>query len=442
MIYLLPLTISLILGLLIIKTALNNKVPGALLTFFLSGIIGLGSSAILTFSSFVIFNQLSAVWVIALHLGIITALGWYLKQKNQLCSLPLLKTLTWQDGAAFTILAAICIPTIIHASLYPYGGWDAWGTWNMKARFLFLGGTSWSNMFDPMLWRDQINYPFLLPLMHVWLWCFGSAPTPLVPLIMTCLITFLSAGVLFGILKEITGKFYMVLIPACLFTNLAVAIQASSQYSDLLVATFLLTALGLFALFNLTKNAGYLILMGATLGMMGFTKAEGMGLLAITGIASSILIMTTFKDICKNALIKLWSATIAAAIPLLLFVFIYAPRKVVVFKNGLTAPDHPLTWDRFSYFMSFMGHDLINNRWQGLWILPVIALMVAGRKSLNQTVRLFPVVLLANICFSLSMFYINTHYDIVWWMNTSFERVALDILPALFCWATLALFQE
>lgn len=444
MIYLLPFAVSLILGFCIVKTALKEHTPNALLTFFLSALIGLGTSGFLTFTSFVFFNQLVPFWVITLHLGVIAVLGGQLHRKGQLDTTPLIKTLSWQDGIAMLILIAICIPTIVHASLYPYGGWDAWGTWNMKARFLFLGGTSWSNMFDPMLWRDQINYPFLLPLIHVWFWSFAVAPSYIVPLSMTCLITFITAGLLYGILKEITGKSWLILVPACLFTNFSVAIQASSQYSDLLLAAFLLSALGSFSLFNITKEAGYLLLMGAALGMMGFTKVEGMSLLIITSISAGILITTTaaFQNIQKLALTKLGTAAALAAIPLLVFAFIYAPKEVAVFENGLISANHPSTLDRLRVILSYIGSNLVNARWQGLWLIPLIGVIITGKKSLHKNIVLFPVVLGTYTLIFLSMYFINTHYEIVWWLNTSFERVAMGILPATLCWATLAIFEK
>jgi hypothetical protein len=47
------------------------------------------------------------------------------------------RALAWALG--FVILIAIAT-TICESLVEPYGDWNAWSVWNMRARFLFLGG--------------------------------------------------------------------------------------------------------------------------------------------------------------------------------------------------------------------------------------------------------------------------------------------------------------
>ena len=194
--------------------------------------------------------------------------------------------------AIIAVLGIITLGMFTFASLYPYGGWDAWGCWNFKARFLFLGGEEWTGMFDPVLWRHQILYPFLLPLINVWFWSFGSTPTYAVPLAMTCLIPLLTAGLLYSALRELTGKWYMILVPLWIFTNMFTIQLSASQYSDLLLGLSLLAAITLFLLFQRTKDPGYMVPMGLVLGMAGFTKVEGEALCVIILVTAVILIIT------------------------------------------------------------------------------------------------------------------------------------------------------
>ena len=432
MIYLVPALISFILGFLILKTALKDRMPGFLLSLFLSATIGLGASGLLTFSSFVLFNQLIPWFVIALNLAVLGSLAFMLHSQEQMNILSFFKKCTRKDARALAIIALITSGMFIFASLYPYGGWDAWGSWNFKARFLFLGGNEWTRMFDPVLWRHQILYPLLLPLINVWFWSFGTTPTYAVPMAVTCVIPFLTAGLLYASLKEVTGKWYMILVPVWIFTHMFTIQLSASQYSDLLLGLFLLTSFVFFLLFRTTQETGHLILMGLTLGMLGFTKVEGVALGAVTGMAALILIR-------NRSAFKLIIAAAIAAIPLIIFLIAYAPQNNGIFINGLTSPDHPASFGRALTIITYYGHEFISEKWSGLWIALAACLILSGKKCLRPELRIIPIVLGVYLLIFTGTYIINTFYEITWWLDTSLNRIIFALIPATALWAFLAI---
>jgi len=448
MIYLIPFLISFTLGLLIIKAALKDRLPGTLLSIFLSATIGLGTSGLLTFTSFFLFNQLVPWFVILLNLIAIGALAFFIHRQRQLKLVfgdtHQIQRTNLEHVPALFVLGLITLGMFIFASLYPYGGWDAWAIWNVKARFLFLGGTSWSNMLDPVLWRHQILYPFLLPLINVWFWSFGNTPTYAVPIAMTCLIPLLTAGILFSALKEFTGKSYMILVPLWIFTNMFTIQLAASQYTDLLLGLFLLTGITLFLLFQRTKEPGYLILTGLVLGMLGFTKVEGETLSVLTLITTLILVLTnnTVRNIRKQAALSLLTATAIASIPLIIFLLAYAPHNSGIFINGLTSPEKPISVERLITIISYYGHEFTSIKWTGLWIVLAAILISVHKKCLRRELWIFPIVLGIYILIFTGMYSINTFYEIIWWLDNSLNRIIFALIPVTALWAFLAIDEK
>ncbi|NTV29867.1 MAG: hypothetical protein HGA80_07290, partial [Candidatus Omnitrophica bacterium] len=286
MLYILPPIISWTIGYLTLALLLRKTRPPVTVLLFLGASAGMGISAALVFSSLVVLGQLSAVYVIVLHLLLLVVLAasaWRVLPAGE--RLPL-REFKLSDGIGLAVLGLFTVPVVAHALLYPQGGWDAWSCWNLKARFIFLGGADWKNMFDPLLWRSNLAYPLLVPALNVWSWCFGREPVWGVTLANSCLITFVTAGTLLFSLKRLTGRLHTLLAPAWLLSILFVVKLASSQYSDLMVGNYLLAALTAFIYFELTGGRGWLTVMALMLGALAFTKSEGTLLALLTAFAA------------------------------------------------------------------------------------------------------------------------------------------------------------
>jgi hypothetical protein len=439
MIYFLPALISFGQGFLLVRLLTGNidrpRLPWQL---FAGCLLGLGISGLLTFTSLLLFNRIVPTYVIGINLA--TLAGLCLAQRRSAWTKASFQT-NPREISVILALGVLTIPTIIHAFLYPYGGWDAWSCWNLKARFLFLGGSEWSNMFDPALWRSNTAYPLLLPLINVWSWCFGSEPSYLVPLANSCLITFLMAGLLYFSLDALNRlKLANLLAPAFLLLNAFILKLASSQYSDLLMGTFLLLALVAFLLSERTKNTGFLQISALALGLMSFTKSEGFALSLITIMILAIALAlnrdshTTISQNIWKFILTLAAAFLATGI----FKLVYAPDSHT-FINGLVSTDKPVGIERLGAIFIFLGKEICSLKWNGLWFLTAAGLILARRNAFKAGLWTIPAIIAAYLAVIIGFYWVNTYFDIVWWLSTTLNRILFALTPTIFLWLFLSI---
>ena len=242
---LLPHLFSFLLGFFALSI-INHKeknIP-SVIYFVLSLSIGLGISAQITFLSFILFNSLIPFFILSFNLLLLFTLGYYYFLQNPVSCWNKVKIKKKIPQTIFLIAATfiLLIPLLKHSQFYVHGGWDAWSVWNVKAKFLYLGGSSWDNMFQPILWRSSPHYPLLLPLINVWGWIFTQASVYYVPQLTAIVFTILVVYFLCFAIKDLT-KSPLSFIPALLFLSSPFVIkQCISQYCDLIFGFYLLSA--------------------------------------------------------------------------------------------------------------------------------------------------------------------------------------------------------
>lgn len=414
--------------------------PGLLI--FWSLLAGLGLSSAVTFSSLVIFNKLFIPYVIAANLlttGLLMTLSW----KNT--PLLALSPARWDnnDIIGLVILLILNISVILQAILYPQGGWDAWSCWNLKARFIFLGGENWRNMMDPVLWRSNIAYPLLLPLFNTWIWCFGSTPTWTIPLFTSCYVTFIMSGLLYFGLRELGGKLTSILAPAWTLSIAFFITLAASQYSDLLVGVWLLSSALAFKLAYERISAPYFLLCAISLGLMSFTKSEGLMLAVLAaGFYGSAFL---FKDTCRAFILRHWLflavTFILAFLPTIIFQLTMAPDSHT-FINGLTSTEKPVSMDRLKATAMFFGIEFMHPKWNGLWMILAAGAVLSGRKALSRGLWVVPATFASYLVILCGVYTVNTFFSIMWWLSTTLNRLLFALVPALIFWLFCSLDQN
>ncbi len=205
---------SWLLGYLILNILFRkNTLPGPGLTLILSAGLGLALSATITFFSYILFDRLNAFIVAITHVIFIFIL---ILEKMPDSTAPKkffsnFRNLRLNAFLYPLIIVLASTPLIFHANFFPWGGWDAWSCWNLKAKFLFVGGEDWKDLFSPILWRSSPHYPLLLPLINVWGWIGTGSPSHVIPLMTSIIFTFLVAGLTFFGLKIFIKDFYALL---------------------------------------------------------------------------------------------------------------------------------------------------------------------------------------------------------------------------------------
>ncbi len=435
-----PLVLSLLQGFfLLIAIFPPSERPRMPLLLFLGALIGMGTTALLTFTSFLFFNQLLPGYVIALNCTVTLFLFFLAKHKG----IPFPFTLNaWnkQDLIGLFFLILFHIPVFLYAAAYPHGGWDAWSCWNLKAKFLFLGGDGWRGMMDPALWRSNISYPFLLPLVNVWAWCFTGEPSQATPMATSCQISLLMSGILFFGLKEINKTLSSLLAPLWALSVMFMVILASSQYSDLLTGTWLLSALLAFKLFIERRSNSYLSILLLSLGFMSFTKSEGLVLSLITALmcAAAILRSPSLRKIVASSWKVPLFALILSFLPTLFFQTLWAPDSRT-FINGLTTATQPILMERLYATFIYLGIELKHPKWNGFWFILAGGILLSGTRAYRKTLWVIPAIIGSYILSLICVYTINTFFPVLWWLSTTLNRLLFALVPALIFWLFAAI---
>ncbi len=443
--FLISLTFSLTHGNQRSRTLPNS--PPLYLHFFLAAGLGLSMSANIVFYILVFVDRINKNFSIQFNLLLLFLLvlaQFYFCRKNKN---PFWKLAGWdlQKSAAIFLIVLLLIPLWKYAQLFqPFGGWDAWQVWNFKAKFLTLGEDHWKNMFSPLLWRSSPHYPLLLPLINVWAWLFLDQPLDIVPLITASLFTFLTGGLLFSSLSSLTKNYHAIFATLLIFTLPFWALLATSQYSDIVLAYYLLASMICWLEGSRQNSPAYLFLSGLFLGSLSFTKSEGT--IAVT-VIFLLAIFYTFFNKAKTYDHKLklfFSFLVGSAInglPTLLFEWLYAPMNQT-FINGLISTSHPASLERFKVIMVFFLVEIINKKWNGLWILLMAGIFLSKGKGFNKTLIIFPLFLGTYLMIVLVYYFLNTYFEIFWWLQNTLARILFGILPVVIFWVFVSLEWE
>lgn len=444
MMYLLALAASTVLGYLcVVRLRRTAQLSGTLVWIF-AVCLGLGLSGIAVFILHLVAGWHAAWTPIAVVMAAISLM--------LICPsrVPIEPFHIRGGGASIILLFIIGIFMLCEANYYPLGGWDAWSCWNLKAKFIYLGRESWKDIFDPILWRSNTQYPLLLPCITVWFWDWiGQAPQ-WVPMLNSALFTVLSAGILLFTLKKIvTGTILLEnsrkIVPVTIFQKLAGKLCLSqffplvltaavflvpfnvtlgaSQYNDVVVGMFLIAAFSCLLLDEF-------LLCGVFLGLLSFTKTEGM---AAALILAAIIVWKMPK--ARRAFLV---SFLAALLPTLIFQLTMAPHNEA-FVNGLLSTLKPSTLERLQMVLVYPLFEIIHMKWNGIWIWLILSAAVTWRHAFTGRQGMFALFAGTYLIVLLAYYQINTFFDIRWWMDNTLSRLLYALLPAIALWVGISL---
>jgi len=457
MIYCLGFLISLAAGFLTVRLLTAGRL-NFILHILLALELGLGINGLVTFYTQILFNQFNR-W---LPIGIVilgTSVLFFnlykeflknsmkLPKKNKSSSkIKQLSSLTgwafWADfqftpaqGWGLLALAILAIPLAICANYFYMGGWDAWSCWNLKAKFIFSSQENWRDVLSPNFWRSNTHYPLLWPLINVWFSDLAGNFDQTIPMLNSITITLLTAGILLFGLLDLTASLWASIGAAIAVTALPFGlILYTSQYSDALVGLFLLSAFLCLVLSEKHDIPKLKILSMVFLGLMSFTKNEGLVLAAIAAMAIFWHERNNKKQL-KNLIITF----LITALPTIIFTLFIAPKNEA-FINGLLSANKPTHWTRLAIILMYPWRvEFIASYWHGLWYLIFSGIILAGRKLWKSILGIIGLTLTLYIGIVMANYAINTFFEIGWWLSTTLSRILFALLPTIVLWLGLGL---
>ncbi|MGE0267946.1 MAG: hypothetical protein AB7S78_05785 [Candidatus Omnitrophota bacterium] len=441
----LPFLISFLIGYFFVRlcSGPNSRVAFSE-TVFMAGGLGLGISAQVTFFSFVFFEHLNRPFTVGINLVLLAGLMFVCLYRHQwkISSVFPAENFSFKALIPYLVLVIFAYPLWDHGRFYAFGGWDAWATWNLKSRMLFLSESGWKIIFDPVLWRSSPHYPLLLPMINNWGWVFLDTPDVRVPVMTAFVFGFSTVGLLLSGLLRLTKSYYSILCVTLLLTSPMFVKLSLSQYADIVVAYYLL--FGLICLLKTkTDNCrACALLSGVSLGFLSFTKGEGL-------IAAVIILsLAVFYLFWKNkpgwkVIFSLYGAALAASLVTIIFTLFYAPENQT-FINGLTSVTKPVTFFRIKATLSFYLVELVSPTWNGVWIVLIFGLILTLGRCFSKNAIIVPAFLLGYIGVITAYYIVNTYFDssrILWWLQVSVHRLMFAALPTVVFWTFYSLWN-
>jgi hypothetical protein len=340
-------------------------------------------------------------------------------------------------GAAIALLLAAAL-FILKVSRSPYGDWDAWAGWNLKARMIYLGGDQWRDAFSGGLPNQMQDYPMLLPLSVAQMWlCAGSA-AQLGPVILSLAFTASTVLLLGCSVSMLRGRAQGLLAVTALGATPFFVTNGTAQYADVPVAFFFLAALVMLALSGRYQHRGLLVLAGLSAGSAAWTKNEGIAFLICVAIA--MVALRRWRNLGWYAV----GAAVPVALVLYLKLFLVKQPNLILrgqswhdFAARLMLPEsYPTIAGAFISDFVRMGGWLL-----GPTILVVVYAALAGIRRKGErdagTATILTTLLL--VLGSYFLIYLITPIGLRFHLDTSADRLLLHLWPGALFWCFLAI---
>jgi hypothetical protein len=348
-------------------------------------------------------------------------------------------------GAALALLVAI---EVSNARSAPYGNWDAFAIWNLRAKFLLAPGDLWKNAVSPLLERTHPEYPLLLSSFIARTWRLaGGAASPGAPLATAFLFAGSVLALLASLLALSRGLAAGLLACFVLLATTSYIEQISWQYADIPLSFYLLATFGAVLLGALDggRRRPALLLAGAFASCAALTKNEGAAFLAFSTVACAWWAWRSLGHTETWRQMRWW---LAGALPGLLL--------LADFRLLLAPPADPLRSQSAGEILAKFSDPSRYAAVAGAlvreaaalgdgWSHPLVLLALLGaalRFEADPRFRLllrFAAATLAAMLLTYCAIYVARPEDLAWLLGTSLARLYAHLWPSTLLLAFLAL---
>ncbi len=428
--------ISILIGYFAVLAVFRKSGIPCLLSCFLSVGVGLGISALLTFYSFLIFDKFHPAAIIILHTIVLTGLSLYCfkNQKSMKTDFDGTAPVNRQSiFGAMLCLAALAV-TLFFALKQFFGQWDAWALWNMKAKFLTTSGHAWKAAFTQLHWHTQPDYPLLLPMMTIWGWVMDANNFYTAPFVVAVIFTVACIGLLFCALERYARKDIALIGGSFLFFLPWFLTLATAQYADIILAYELLASFICLAMILREGNENSAILLGFFLGLMTFTKNEGIMIALLLFLMTAVYLFSNRSF--DRPLAKKLSGFMMAGL-------LFPVSATMIFKIFLAPhnPDIALKYMTFaSRFFNFEGcymiiyalmQEVTHNRWHYLWACLAVLITLEWRKYFYKEIKIFTWFFIVYFTVLFIVYLGTVNFDLMWRLSRTLSRILFTLLPSI-----------
>jgi|WetSurMetagenome_2_1015567.scaffolds.fasta_scaffold03133_5 hypothetical protein len=344
------------------------------------------------------------------------------------------------DGVSLCLLAALLVSLLAVAVMFyyfsaerPHGGWDAWGGWNLRARFMLRGGDRWTEMFGRLSKEMHPEYPLLTSAFIARGWGYVGGEDPALPAAVAAIFTFGTVGLLVDAVSFRKGKIQGVLAGLLLIAPPLYVLHGSSQYADVPFGFFVLVATVLAG--RLARSGedglGTALLCGLVASFAAWTKNEGILFLAV--LAAVLLAGVALRVAGSRFGARNVAYILVGALPVL--------AAVAYFKLALAPGTELLELQgkeqTLPRLLDLSRHLQILKAWA--WDMSVgyfgpagiLYLLLSGVKAEGDERReaILPLSVLILMLSGYYLVYAASPFSLDWLLGTSSSRVLLQLWP-------------
>jgi hypothetical protein len=316
-------------------------------------------------------------------------------------------------------------------------GSDAYAIWNLRSRFLFLGGDHWRDGFSPAIAWSHTDYPLLIPASIAHVWKYLGNDSVAVPSAIAFLFTFSTVGLLVSALVGLRGRTQALLGGSALLGSTYFLACGLSQSADVPLSFFFLAGFVLLCLQETVteQSAGFLALAGLATGFAAWTKNEGLLFFASMVVAQA---MAGLRIRSSGYLRKL-VPFLAGAAPILLMTAYFKTR--VASPGDLYSPPFAILQrfadpTRYRLILSALIRELLLS---GHWLfIPAPVLAAAYAFLLRKRAGALQSPAILSCAFTLALMiggyftvYLITPHDLEWHLKYSLSRLMVQLWPSV-----------
>jgi hypothetical protein len=299
------------------------------------------------------------------------------------------------------------------------GDWDAWSIWNLRARFLAAGGSLSHRAWSPLLSSTHPEYPLLLSGFVARCWTYGHSISTAVPIAVSCIFFLALISLVSGGVAAWRSGTLGLLLGLSLAATPTLVHAVPDQYADIPLACYFAGALVL-ALLDRP------VLAGLMAGLAAWTKDEGLLFAAVFLVAAVLFRRAHFPRLFAGAAVGGAAAVFFKAV---------LARGTTSLLGGSvpTLVQHLSDPARYRQVAGAMGSEFIAlaSGWYHP-ILPALVLAIALRFEINRRRDLlFCSVVAVSVSAGYFFIYIITPNDLTWQLQTSLNRLYLQLWPIL-----------
>lgn len=431
LLYLLPVWI---IGYCIVELIWQDDDRAFIIKIILGVAIGQGVDACIRFLLIVIFGSASifsslVVWLICLGILSLT-IGLSIQRHKKIPKVP--QKISIIDAAhlfiGIILVSGLMVVFFLLMQTRPFGTFDAYAIWNLKARFLFFNPDDWALAVSPdLFWKTHPDYPLLIPLNVLRLWQSVNQDTPRAAQLIAAtysvgVVAFTLAYVhyIYDRKAALIGGFVLLSAPAIIFTGTA-------QTADIPLSFYMLTS-GAMLFSASRKNAPRLMVLAGLLGgLAAWTKNEG----AIYLIILTFLMTLFFRK-------KSWLLPFAAgvALPLItvaIFKFFYAPPGDMVLAAPLNSTlANLVNIDRHFVIIKAVINNIGHVGGLSVPVIMCLGVALVTAPKLPTDERKTHNILWLLVCLVMLSYYgvyLLTPHPLEWHIRYSMDRLVWQVFP-------------